>query len=75
MTVLFGVFAVFTIVLLIAWYTFFVAFHSPRDKHNTLDEPIRGKQYEAVADHIFRAGHIMEKYPCEEVWISVFDVT
>ena len=62
-------------VLLATWYTFSVTFFSPKNKRNTLDEPIHGEQYEAVSNHIFRAAHIMEKYPCEEVWIASFDGT
>ena len=75
MTVVFSILAILAIILLITCYTFSVTFHSPRNKHNTLDEPLHGEQYEAVSDHIFRAAHIMEKYPCEEVWITSFDGT
>ena len=67
--------ASFVLILLATIYTYFVTFFSPKKKRNTLDEPLRGEQYDAVSEHIFRAGHIMERYPCEEVWITSFDGT
>ncbi len=65
--------AVIILILLISRYTYTVAFYCPADKRNTLDDPLQGEQYEAVAEHIFRISHIMEKIPCEEVSITSFD--
>lgn len=64
---------ILALILLISLYTYHVAFYSPKDKRNTLDEPIEGEQYEAVSEHIFRIGHIMERIPCEAVTITSFD--
>lgn len=60
-------------ILVISYYTYYVAFYASPRKRNTLDDPMVGEQYEAVAEHIYRAGHIMERYPCEEVEIRSFD--
>lgn len=65
--------AVISLILLISFYTYRVAFYSPANKRNTLDEPMIGPQYEAVSEHIYRIGHIMERYPCEEIEIRSFD--
>jgi len=66
-------FAVIVSILLIAYYTYRIAFYSSKRKRNTLDDPMTGPQYEALSEHIYRAGHIMERYPCEEVEINSFD--
>ena len=65
--------AVISLILLISYYTYYVAFYSPPHKRSSLDAPLVGAQYEAVAEHIYRAGHIMERYSCEEVEIRSFD--
>lgn len=64
---------IIAIILLISLYTYKVAFYSPLDQRNTLDDPLQGEQYEAVSEHIFRISHIMERIPCEEVTITSFD--
>ena len=51
--------AVISLILLISYYTYYVAFYSPPHKRSSLDAPLVGAQYEAVAEHIYRAGHIM----------------
>lgn len=66
---------IIALIMLISLYIYAVAFYSPRGRHNTLDEPLSGEQYEAVSEHIFRVAHIMEKYPCEDVSITSFDGT
>lgn len=63
------------VVLLISYYTFRVAFYSPRNKHATPDDPLKGKQYLQVADNIHRITQIMEEIPCESVTIKSFDGT
>ena len=54
-------------------YIYYIAFYSPKGKRNTLDDPLVGEQYDAVSEHIFRIGHIMEKYPCEGITITSYD--
>ena len=65
--------AVFLSVLLISYYTYCITFYSPPGKRHSLDDPMHGEQYEAVSEHIYRAGHIMERYPFEKVEIHSFD--
>ena len=65
--------SVIFLILLISYYTYYVAFYSPPHKRGSLDDPMVGAQYEAVSEHIYRAGHIMERYPCEEVETRSFD--
>ena len=61
------------LIITISFYTYKVAFYAPPGKHPTVDEPMKGEQYEAVCEHIHRIGHIMEKYSCEDVTIPSFD--
>ena len=56
-------------------FTYSIAFYSPKHKRPTMDTPIHGKQYDAVAEHIHRISHIMSQYPFEEITISAFDGT
>lgn len=63
----------FALMVLISLYTYYVAFYSPKSKRNTIDDPLVGVQYEAVSEHIFRIGHIMEKIPYEAVTIMSYD--
>ena len=49
------------IIVLISYYTYTVAFYSPKSKRSSIDDPIQGPQYEAVAEHIHRISHIMQK--------------
>lgn len=64
---------VLTAVLLVCLYIYCVAFYAPKKKRSTADAPLQGEQYEAVAEHIFRISHIMERIPCEDVRIDSFD--
>lgn len=73
MTFLFICTAIIVLILLIAFYTYRVAFYSPPGRRSSLDDPLPGEQYEAVSEHIYRAGHIMERFPCEEIEIRSFD--
>lgn len=61
--------------LLISHYTYRIAFYSPQTHRATADDPMKGEQYEAVADNISRISHIMEKIPFEPVTIQSFDGT
>ena len=61
------------LIVAISLYVYMIAFYSPKNKRNTLDDPLQGAQYEAVSEHIFRISHIMERIPCESVTIISFD--
>lgn len=61
------------LIILASLYTYRVAFHSPKNKRNTPDDPLEGEQFEAVSEHIFRMSQIMNRIPCETVSITSFD--
>lgn len=61
------------LILLICYYTYRVAFYSPKNKRNTIDEPLEGPQYDVFSEHIYRISHIMEKIPFEPITITSFD--
>ena len=61
------------LVLLGSWFAYSIAFFSPKSRHASIEDPLKGEQYEAVAEHISRVSHIMQKYPYEEVGIESFD--
>ena len=63
------IFLIITLVILFSLYAYFVAFFAPQSKRNSIDTPLEGEQYEAVAGYIQQIGHIMEKIPCEVVQI------
>lgn len=63
------------LILLISYCTYRTAFYSARNKHVTSDEPMEGKQYEAVAGNISRITHIMARYSFEPITITSFDGT
>lgn len=63
------------LIFLISYYTYRVAFYSPPGKHPTVDDPLKGRQYEEVAEHLNRISSIMRKFPFEEVRILSFDGT
>ena len=65
--------AVLALTLGISYYVYRIAFYASPGKRCGIDDPLRGSQFEAVAEHIYRVGHIMEKYPCEEVSIYSLD--
>ncbi len=64
---------IFASIFLISFYTYSVAFYSPVDRRSSIDDPLHGPQYKAVSEHIHRISHIMEKIPCEDVWITSDD--
>jgi len=61
------------LIILGSLYAYLVAFYSPKSKRSSLDDPLLGDQYEAVAEHIYRISHIMERIPYEDVIITSFD--
>ena len=60
-------------ILLVLWYIYRTAFYNPPSMRGTIDDPMKGDQYEDVAEHIYRISHIMEKASCEEIQITSFD--
>ena len=68
-------FILFSILLIGSWYAYSISFFSPKSRHPKVDDPIKGAQYEAVAEHITRISGIMQRIPFEEVKISSFDGT
>lgn len=70
--ILFLILAVMTV---ISFCTFRICFYSPPDKHATADDPLKGKQYEEVAEHLKRISSIMRKFPFEAVSIEADDGT
>ena len=56
-----------------SWYAYAVAFYSPKHKRTSLDAPLVGDQYEAVADNISRISNIMQRISFEEVHIKADD--
>ena len=69
------IFLAFAILLTIgiSFYIYHIAFYAAPDKHCNIDDPLHGEQFEAVSDHIYRVGHIMEKYHCEKITIRSED--
>ena len=67
------VFTVILLTLLISYYTYRTAFYAPPDQHCGPDDPLMGKQYEEVAEHLQRISGIMQKIPFETVCIKSFD--
>lgn len=66
---------VLLIILAGSWYAYNITFFSPKSRRPSADTPIKGAQYEAVADHILRISGIMQKIPYEEVLITGHDGT
>ena len=62
-----------TALFLISLYTYRVVFYSPTSNRPSLDIPLEGAQYEAVADHLDRMLHIMAKIPFEPVYVMSDD--
>ena len=73
MTLFLLLFACSAGLFLILWYIYRTAFYNPPSMRSSVDDPMKGKQYEAVAEHIYHISHIMEKAACEEIRITSFD--
>jgi pimeloyl-ACP methyl ester carboxylesterase len=71
------IFLIFLLALLLisagTWYAYSICFYSPASRRVTPEEPLKGAQYDAVCEHIFRMTHIMEKIPFEEVSVVSHD--
>ena len=63
----------FSVILTICWCIYRSAFYSSPSNHPGPDTPLRGRQYQQVAEHLHRISSIMQKYPCESVWITSDD--
>lgn len=74
MTILLPVFAL-AAVMLCCWYAYRVAFYAPKSRRVSPEDPLKGAQYEAVADHIHRISGIMQRIPYEAVTIRSYDGT
>lgn len=66
---------VVTLILTISYYTYHRCFYSPPKRHNDPYEPLRGKQFIAVGETLFRITSIMERYSFEDVGITAYDGT
>lgn len=58
-----------------SWLAYRKAFYSPAHNRPTPDTPLKGRQYDAVAEDIRRIAAIMGHYSCEEVRLESFDGT
>ena len=67
--------SIITIALAASWYVYKICFYSPARKHPTPDEPLRGDAYESVAENLHRISGIMQRIPCEDVFIKSYDGT
>ena len=63
------------LILLITYYIYRTAFYSARHKHIAPDAPMKGSQYEAVAENITRITDIMSRYSFEPIRITALDGT
>lgn len=73
MTIFLCISAVIGILLLITLYVYRTAFFSHPKHHTGIEDPLTGKTYGPVAEHIYRISHIMAEYPCETVTIESDD--
>lgn len=63
------------LILLFSYYAYRKAFYSSVKEQQGPDEPLTGKQYQAVMEHLNRVTSIMKRYPYESVTIEAFDGT
>ena len=64
-----------TVILVISYYTYRRCFYSRPGHHNQPYEPLRGRQFKAVEENLFRVISIMERYSYEDVAITAHDGT
>lgn len=62
-----------TVILTVSYYTYRRCFYSRPGHHNEPYEPLRGRQFKAVEDDLFRVISIMERYSYEDVGITAHD--
>ena len=58
-----------------SWYAYCVTFYSPKKHRVSPNAPLRGEQYEAVADNISRISGIMQRFSFEEITVRGHDGT
>lgn len=75
MTVLYLLLFAAGLILLGCWYAYSISFYSPKNRRVSASEPIRGAQYEAVADNMTRISGIMQRIPFEEITVESYDGT
>lgn len=63
------------ITLLGSWFAYSIAFYSPKSRQASIDDPLKGDQYDAVSEHISRISHVMKQYPYEALEVISFDGT
>ena len=61
------------VVLALSWNCYRICFYSPKKGRPTPYDPMKGPQFEAVADTLHQVISIMERYPWEEVSIRAAD--
>ena len=67
---------ILAVVISVAWITIFVylqCFHSPADRKEDPYTLIPGKQYEELAEIILECTRIMDKTPCEHLYMTSSD--
>lgn len=70
------IFLLSAVVVFAVWVTVYVylqCFHSPADRKEDPYTLIEGEQYEALADVILECTRVMDKAPCEDVYITSYD--
>lgn len=73
MTILWILLIISALALAGAYYAYHIAFHVPKKGRPTVDDPLAGPQYEAVADHLFRMTNVMRSIPFEPITIKSHD--
>ena len=58
-----------------SWYAYDISFFSPKSRHPKADIPLKGAQYDALAEDLNRISSIMQRIPFEAVTIKSFDGT
>ena len=65
--------SVCTLALILSWMCYRKCFYSPKKGRCSPYDPMKGPQYEAVADTLYHIISIMERYPWEDVSIRAKD--
>ena len=73
MNCLYLLFAVLVFVIWVTVYVYLQCFHSPADRKEDPYTLIEGEQYDALADVIVECTRVMDKAPCEHVYITSYD--
>ena len=68
-----SIFTLIAAVLDLSWNCYRICFYSPKKGRASPYDPMKGPQFEAVADTLYQIISIMERYPWEEVSIRSED--